>query len=269
MRALIKVALSLLLLAFVLIGLSYSVLRAQGISTPANREGHAIAAESRKVGKDVAAVDLDGPIDLTLRQGPMPSLVVRGEQRLLKNVATSEENGTLHIGTTGMLLLHRQPLQVVLVLPSLKSLRFRGSGESNVNGFSGERVQIELNGSGDIKFNGRYKDIAAAVHGSGELELNGGNSDTVTVELVGSGQVTVVGATRQLTAEQTGSGDLDAQHLAAEEVRVELRGSGSSTVLATKTVAVTLRGSGDVTVFGSPNERSVSRNGSGEVSFNP
>jgi hypothetical protein len=267
MRALIKVGFSLLVLAFVLIGLSYSMLRAQGISGTSNPEGRELASEIRSVGRGITAVDLSGPIDMTLRQGALPSLVVRGERRLLGKVETSEESGTLHIGTTGMLLHHRQPLQVVLVLPSIANLSVNGSGDSTVNGFSGDRVEVQLHGSGNVKFNGRYKDISAGVHGSGEMELNGGNSNKVAVELVGSGQLTVVGATREFKAQQTGSGDLNAQHLGADAAEIELHGSGSSIIMARKVADVTLRGSGDVVVYGSPNQRTVSRTGSGEVTF--
>jgi hypothetical protein len=269
MRALFKVGFSLLVLAFLLIGLSYSMLRAQGISGASTAEGRAIASETRSLGKGIVSVDLSGPIDMTLRQGQTPSLVVRGEQRLLGNIETvADDDGTLHIGTKGMLLHHRQPLQVVLVLPSLDSLAIHGSGDSTVNGFSGEKLEVQLNGSGNVKFNGRYKDITAGVHGSGELEMNGGSSShSIDVALVGSGQMTVVGQCKEFKVEQTGSGDLNAQHLSADEAAVDLRGSGTSIISASKVAAVKLHGSGDVSVYGSPNERNITKTGSGEVTF--
>ncbi len=99
------------------------------------------------------------------------------------------------------------------------------------------------------------------------MEMNGGNSEKVEVALVGSGQMTVVGQCKQFKADQTGSGDLDAEHLAAEVTAVDLRGSGTSVVQATKTADVTLRGSGDVSIVGNPNQRTVSKTGSGDVTF--
>jgi mannose-6-phosphate isomerase-like protein (cupin superfamily) len=202
-----------------------------------------------------------------LRQGAIPSLTVRGEQRLLGNIDTTQDGNKLHIGTKGMLLHHRQPLQVVLTLPSIDKLNIRGSGDSTINGFSGERVEVQLYGSGNVKFNGRYKDVQAAVHGSGDLEMNGGSSDKVAVSLVGSGQMTVVGSCKEFKAEQTGSGDLDAEHLAADITEINLRGSGTSVVQALKEADVTLRGSGDVSVLGSPNKRNINKTGSGDVVF--
>jgi hypothetical protein len=267
MRSLLKVGLGLLLLAFVLIGLFYSMLRAQGTTRQSNPEGRMVASETRSVAANITTIHLGGPIDMTLRQGAVPSLTVRGEQRLLGNVETVSEGSNLHIETKGMLLHHKQPLQVVLVLPALDSLRVQGSGDSTVNGFSGDKLELQLHGSGNVKFNGRYREVEAGLQGSGDLELNGGNSEKVDVNVVGSGSMTVVGAARQFKVAQMGSGDLDAEHLSADQVTIDLMGSGSAIIQARKSASVNLRGSGDIRVHGNPDERKITRNGSGEVSF--
>lgn len=267
MRTLFKIGFGLLLLAFLLIGLSFSILRAQGTNNRGSHEGREVATETRTITTDVTEIELSGPIDMTLRQGAIASMKVSGEKRFLENIDTTQSGKMLHIGTKGMLLHHRQPLQVVLTLPSIEKLNIRGSGDSTINGFSGDKIDVQLYGSGNVKFNGRYKDVLASVLGSGDMEMNGGNSEKVEVALVGSGQMTVVGQCKQFKADQTGSGDLDAEHLAAEVTAVDLRGSGTSVVQATKTADVTLRGSGDVSIVGNPNQRTVSKTGSGDVTF--
>lgn len=267
MRTLIKTGFALLLLALVLIGLTFSMLRAQGVNTRGQSAGRELASETRPVPASATQIELNGAIDMTLRQGAVASLTVRGEQRLLGNVDTSQDGNTLQIAVKGMLLHKRLPLQVILVLPAIDTVRIRGSGESTVNGFSGERLDVQLDGSGTVKFSGRFKDVNAQVRGTGEMEMNGGASDTVEVGLAGSGHMTVVGSCRQFKANQTGSGELDAEHLAADAATVDLRGSGTSIVQAIKSAEVTVRGSGDVSVVGNPPERIVSRTGSGGVNF--
>src|SRR5471032_2208773 len=226
MQALFKVGVTLMLLAFALIGVSYSLLRAQGISNPSSAAGRAQTSETRSISGAVANVQLSGPIDLTLRQGSPASLRVSGEQRLLANIDTMQDGDTLRIGTKGMLLHHRRPLQVELVLPTLTRLEVHGSGDSTVDGFSGDKFDLQLYGSGNIKFNGRYRQLGAGVHGSGDLDLNTGNSDSVDLEMVGSGQITSSGSCKTLNAALTGSGDLNAQHLASDQVSVNRTGSG-------------------------------------------
>lgn len=267
MRALIKVAVGMLLLSFVLIAISYNMLRAHGATNPSSAQGRAAASEARQIGNGITSVELSGPIDLTLRQGDKPSLKVRGEQRLLANVETEQEGDTLHIGTKGMLFHHRRPLQVELVLPSLSGLEIHGSGDSTVNGFSGDKLTVQVHGPGNVNFNGRYKKVEAGVYGSGDLTLNTGASDLVNLEMVGSGQIRSSGSCKNLSAELTGSGDLDAQHLASDKVAVMLKGSGTTNVFARKSVELTLNGSGDIRVFGNPDQRNVNRTGSGEVSW--
>jgi hypothetical protein len=267
MRALIKVGIGMLLLAFALIAVSYNMLRAHGASNPSSAAGRAAASEVRTIGDGITSVELSGPIDLILRQGDKPFLKVRGEQRLLGNVETEQDGNTLHIGTKGMLFHHRRPLQVELVLPSLNELEVHGSGDSKVDGFSGEQLSVQVYGPGNVNFNGRFKKVDAGVHGSGDLNLNTGASDAVTLEMIGSGQIKSSGSCKVLSADLTGSGDLDAQHLASDQVTVNLKGSGTTNVFARRSAELTLHGSGDIRVFGNPDTRNVSRTGSGEVTW--
>jgi len=267
MRALMKVGFGLLLLALLLIGASYSVLRAQGTSGAASPGSRLVATEKRPLGASVAEVEVSGPINLTLRQGTAATLEVRGEQRLLANVDTTVDGGTLHIGPRGILLRHRQPIEVTLVLPTLEHLNISGSGQHNVSGFSGERIEINIDGSGGLRFNGRYREIDAGLHGSGDAEITGGNAERVVADVKGTGHMTLVGGARELHAEIAGAGELDGRHLRAEDVHLIHHGSGTSAVYASKHVNVDMTGSGDVSVYGNPNNREVSRNGSGSVSF--
>lgn len=265
MRSLLRVGFGLLVLAFVLIGLSYGALRTQGGT--ARLEARLVGDETRQVTRQVRAVELSGPIDLTLRYGAEPVLVVRGEQRLLANVETSQEGRVLHIGTRGIVLRHRQPIEVELTLPSLERVGVDGSGDTRINGFSGERIELELNGSGSVDFNGRYRHAKATVHGTGELTLDAGNGDSVEAELTGDGTIVLAGAARSFQAASNGSGTLDAQRLRADDVKVRQTGSGNASVTAHANLAVAVSGSGDVDVYGNPSQRSVSRTGSGEVHF--
>lgn len=267
MRTLMKIGSSLLVLAAIFVGIMYLVLRGHGVTTAASVERRAQASETRTVTKAVKAIELAGPIDLTVRYGPTPSMTVRGEQRLLGNIETMVDGDRLHIAPRGLLLSHRHPLQVELVLPVLDSIRINGSGDINVDGFSGESVELQLDGSGTFKFNGRYRRANVSLHGSGDMDLDVGNSDRVQAQVMGSGSITLAGSCLELVAETTGSGELDARHLRAETANVRQFGTGSSTVNARKSVAVSVSGNGNVDVLGNPSQRSVSRSGNGDVNF--
>jgi hypothetical protein len=243
------------------------MMRAQGVQTGALPDRRAVASETRVLARGIEVVELSGPIDLTLRYGPTASLVVKGEERLLANIDSFQQANVLHIGTKGMLLHHRQPLQAILVLPNVSRVMVDGSGDSVITGLSGETIGLMMSGSGNVKFTGRYQHVDAALRGSGNLELNVGNGEEVTLEQESSGHIAIVGSARKLSVHKQGSGELDARHLRADEVMLKQTGSGDSVVLSRETVAIDMEGSGDVRVRGGPRVQSVTRTGSGEVTF--
>ncbi len=265
MRALLRVGFALLVLACVLIGLTYTMLRAQGVAT--RPEGRSVTSDTRSVGRDVRAIELGAPVDLEVRYGPQPGLVVRGEERLLQNIETSISDGVLRIGTRGILLRHRQPLEVEVTLPMLERLALDGSGDTRINGFSGDRIDLSLSGSGSVQFNGRYRQARAVLHGSGDLSVDAGNSDSIEAELMGSGTLSLAGATRRFKYEGSGTGTLDAQRLRTEEAQLRQSGSGDASITVRDTVNAAVSGSGDIDVHGEPSQRNVSRSGSGTVHF--
>lgn len=267
MRTLLKIGFCLLVLAAILVGFTVNIMKHNGTAGADAPAVQDVASDARSIGADVTTIVLAGPINLTLRQGAVASMTVRGEQRLLRNVETLQNGDTLNIGLTGMVLHHRQPLEVVLVLPSLATLRISGSGDSEVNGFNGEAVTVLQEGTGSLKFNGRYKQVNATLRGLGDMEMNGGASDQVELAMIGSGDMTVVGSAKEFRVTQTGSGDLDAAHMAAENAVVVLHGSGDAVVQARKSVHITLHGSGDVTVHGNPSERVSEKSGTGDINF--
>lgn len=267
-RGLLKTGFALLIIAFVLIGISYSVLRANSVRSPELREGRMLVTEQRKLGAAIRSLDVSGPVTVTLRQGSTPGLTIKCEQRLLENIDTTTFGTNLHLGVRGMLLHHRQPIRIEVVLPSLENLNLNGSGSVTANGFSGERIGVQLNGTGNLKFNGRYKEVAVSLQGSGDLDYSSGVlADHVVVDMTGPGTLTLAGMSQSLRVQQTGSGTVRARHLEAEEVTAEQGGSGQTSVHANRVITLTQHGSGSIDVWGEPRTRTINRTGNGDIEF--
>ena len=266
MGILIKTGAALLGLSVLLVGLTFNFLRAQDLG-PRETGSRAMASETRAVSAEVVEVRLEGSIDLVLRQGPVPAMSVRAEQRLLANLVTVQEGKVLRISSKGVIINLRRPIRVELTLPALQQLEVKGSGDSMVTGFSGDALQLSLNGAGDVKFEGNYRHLNGSVSGSGDLRIDAGDSNNVELTMLGSGDVFVSGATRALKAALTGSGDLHGETLRADAVEVAALGSGDARVNAKSSVNLSLLGSGDVYVRGSPAQRVVTRRGSGDVTW--
>lgn len=251
MKTIIRIGAGMLALAAVLIAVTSAFMTA-----------HAATLEA-----GVVHVVLNGPMDLTLRQGSAADLQVRGEAAMVSRVTTRVEGNTLYIGTKGLFMMLRQPLTVELVLPNFEKLQMLGSGDGVVSGFRGNRVELAMRGSGNLNFEGDYQQVQVNMTGSGNLKMALANSDSVDVGSTGSGGAVLKGQARALSVKLAGSGNLDAAGLRVSQAVVQSMGSGDAKVYASQEARVGSFGSGDIRVYGNPGKRSAERRGSGDINF--
>jgi hypothetical protein len=273
MKTLAKVGAALVLLSALMTSGFYVVLKAEGrsgisnTSTVSHKADRTLTSEKRSIDAAITQIEINGPIDLKLTQAASPEMTLRAEQRLMSRFVIEQSGSTLSIKFNDATFFSKHPVAIELSLPKLQRLAVRGSGDTQVNGFNGEQIQIVVNGSGDLDFNGQYQQVNASLRGSGEIKLNTGNGKSMDLDVIGSGNLSATGQTQTLTTHLTGSGDIDAEAVPAETVTVNLNGSGDTKVHAKQAVTVSLRGSGDVNVSGKPSQRNITRTGSGDVSF--
>ena len=227
-------------------------------------------SETRPVDARVTRVRLDGLVDLVVRQGGAPSLVISGDPRWVGQTTSRQsgdtliiENGDHHVsGSMG------RGLHAELVLPALRELVSESLGASSVRGFNGENIQLSLDGAGSIQMQGSaYRVVKVSLGGVGSMTLQDLVAEQVEVNLEGAGHITLDGRTRVLKANLEGLGGLDAHNFMADSVNLELSGLGSATVNAHTNANLNLSGLGSVTVYGKPLNRKVSVDGLGKVSW--
>lgn len=255
MKSILRTGIAMCVLAIVLIALSVAFMRAHA----------SVSNENRPVDAQVVNVIMSGSIDLVLQQASVPSMLIKGDASMLSRVTSRIEGNTLFLGTRGLIITTRQPLIVELNLPNLEKLQMQGSGDSNIKGFRGAALTLESRGSGDLRFDGEYRQVIATSSGSGDLKLVVSNNDKLEIFLHGSGDALVKGQSKILNAKLSGSGDLDAGSLKAAEVSLDSTGSATSRVFASKEIKVRATGNGNVTILGNPQKRNVDRAGSAEI----
>lgn len=219
--------------------------------------------ETRTVNAGAQRVRLDGAIDLHLRQGAVPSLVISGGRRALNAVTTEQQGDTISIGGP----VRGARARAELTLPSLREVASDSLGSTEVSGFAGDELDLSLEGAGSMKVNCTYRIVSASLGGVGSLDFQGVASEGVEVELRGAGYARLSGRAQWLRASLGGLGGLDAQHFQADKVNVDLSGLGSATVTARQSANLRLSGMGSVTVYGKPASRNVSVEGLGKVSW--
>jgi len=230
------------------------------------------ASETRSVDTRVMRVQLDGAVDLRIRQGSAGMLVLTGDPRWLARLTVEQSGDTINIGGGGnggirSLRLVQDPVRAELVLPRLREVSSEGLGTTDISGFSGDELELALDGAGAMNVNVNYRFIRASLGGVGSMKLAGTQSERIELDLHGAGHVTLAGQAKSLKAELSGLGGLDARQFALENVWLDLSGLGNATVTVNGSANLNLSGLGSVTVYGKPLNRKVSIDGLGKVSW--
>lgn len=227
------------------------------------------ASETRSVDARVTRVQLDGAVDLRIRQGSPAMLILSGDPRWLAGLTILQRGDTINIGGGGRrgLRLVQDPVRAELVLPTLREVSSEGLGATDISGFSGEELALALDGAGSMTVNVRYRLISASLGGVGSMQLDGVQSERIDLDLHGAGHVMLAGRSRLLRAELSGVGGLDARQFTAESVTLDLSGLGNATVTANGSANLNLSGMGSATIYGKPLNRKVSVDGLGKVSW--
>jgi hypothetical protein len=79
---------------------------------------------------------------------------------------------------------------------TLNSLRVGGSSDINLNGITGDSLEITVNGTGDVVAEGNIKNLIVHVVGSGNIRSKALQADNVTVDVDGTADVTVTANNR-------------------------------------------------------------------------
>jgi hypothetical protein len=228
-----------------------------------------VATEARPVDPRVVRVKLDGAVDLRIRQGATAGLVLTGDPRWLEQTTTRQSGDTLNIsnGTRGNRMRGMHGLHAELTLPQLREVSSESLGSTEVSGFSGDQLELTLDGAGSMKVWCNYKMLTANLGGIGSMNIAGLNSEGIDLRLRGAGYVTLSGRSKWLKADLGGLGGLDAQQFAVDTVNLDLSGLGNATVTAHQNATLNLSGMGSVTVYGKPLNRKTTVDGLGKVSW--
>lgn len=225
-----------------------------------------MSSESRAIDSKVQKILLNGVVSVTIKQGATASLMVYAENKQLGYIVTEQHGEVLRIGS-------KRPrgdqtkLRAEITLPQLQEFVAAGVGKSDLSGFSGETMRLDLKGAGAVSFQGSYKTVQSSLTGVGSLALNLSNTDNTEFKLSGLGSAVFKGQSKKLHANLSGLGSMDAEHFNVDTLDLRLKGMGSATAFAKQTANVNLAGMGSATIYGNPTTRNGNRSGMGSISW--
>jgi hypothetical protein len=238
-------------------------------SAPAAAAPEQPVTETRFVDKRVVRISLEGVINLKVTQGPVASLVLSGDKRWMSKTTTIQSGDTLEINTdtSGVRMgNNHMGIRAELTIPELREVSSESLGWTDVSGFSGDKLSLNLEGAGGMKVQCKYQLVDASLGGLGSLNIQGDN-EGIDLNLQGAGLVTLAGRGKWIKANVSGLGALDAKKFEVDSVDLDLGGVGGATITARQSAKLNVSGMGSVTVFGKPAKRDVSVDGLGKVSW--
>lgn len=197
-------------------------------------------------------IEVGGSFDVKLISGKEGTLTIKGDENLVELLKTEVVNGTLKVRfERGKMIQYnyKSTLEITIPFEQINGLSFSGSG--NFFGkdiITTENLEVEIAGSGNVKFES--------------------NTTNTKIERSGSGNLNIKGKTKNLEIESTGSGNANASELLAENVVASQTGSGNIKVNCSKKLVARSTGSGSIIYKGNPEKVDKSSSGSGSISGN-
>lgn len=235
-----------------------------------------LAHDVRQVGS-VSGLDVSGPLEVSVRVGPVTSLAIDADSNLLSLVRSEVSGGVLHLSVDSP-VRSTNSVRVTYTTPSLSELHVSGSGRMTVNDLHGEALDVAKSGSGSMTLSGRVGAFSLRHSGSGDVNAYGLRMASARVEqsgsgrsglgpvqggalfvaVSGSGSVQASGAADAVNARASGSGSVDLVGVSATQADLITSGSGGISATVKHSVLAQTSGSGRITVYGNPAQRQLS-----------
>ncbi|TFW17151.1 DUF2807 domain-containing protein [Massilia arenosa] len=245
---------------------------ALGVAFAALHFAHAAGPSSNQttaVDGNVDKVHLGGVVELHVRQGAKPGLVLSGDPELVAKTRVRQSGGTLDIDTDRVhnINLHDRKVVADLTVTSLREFVSDGVGSAELTGFKGDSIRVVLDGVGSVRLQSDYRNADLRLGGVGHLRYDSPRTENIDVALRGAGAVELTGEAKTLRARLGGVGGLDAKDLHADSVDIDLSGLGGANVYARTAASVRLSGMGSAKIYGHPQQRSESKSGMGSITW--
>jgi hypothetical protein len=197
-----------------------------------------VGAQRRYSVADFDRVVVEGPYRVTLTVGRPSSASATGSPRALDGVTVDVQGTTLRIrrnrsawgGAPGAAA---EPAAITLTTRNLRSARVLGTGSVEIAGAKGLRVDLSVEGSGQL----RATDLKA---------------DALSAGLRGSGSLDLAGTAGILTADIQGAGSVNGAALVADTLTLLAATSGDIALTARRAATVTANGVGRIAIGGTP-----------------
>jgi hypothetical protein len=183
-----------------------------------------VTSDRRTVG-GFTAVELRGTGRLVIDQNGVESLTIEADDNLLPYLISEVSGGRLVLGPdNGTNVNPSREIVYTVSARTLNGITLSGSGTVEAKGINSDSLKMAVNGSGNIRAEGKADQQEISIAGSGDYQGANLKGKAVSVNIAGSGGG-VVAATDSLDVVVAGSGSIE--YVGDPKVTQRVVGSGS------------------------------------------
>lgn len=214
-----------------------------GSNPPSRSGGDELAFDFERFDEIVAT----HKFELFITQGDDFDVRLYGREKDLDKVRLKQKGSTLELESRERRWLgtrNTRPIRVEITMPEIEKLTLEGACSVEAAGFSGNDLELELEGASRADLDVVY--------------------DEIFVELSGSSDLILSGEANELIADLSGTSSLQALELEAERGDIDAGGASSAQVYITEDLNAEATGASDIQYKGNP-DLDESEGGAGSV----
>jgi len=197
----------------------------QGNSAEGCIEGNNITTTELRPVPSFSEIDISGVFDVSIQYQKKNKITVTADKNLLPHIVTRVTSGKLHVYSDRSICT-RSTLHIDIESDGIEKIQSSGATDISVSDVKSDRLEINVDGAGDISL-------------SGKVEL--------------------------FIAKLSGTADVEAEDLKAESVQISLSGASDASIYASKKLVATVTGAGTINYSGNPKEIIKKITGTGEL----
>ena len=184
-----------------------------------------VVTENREIG-DFTEMELGGAYCVDIKVGSSPSIVIHGEENIIRYIRTRIEGNRLVIDTKKN-ISPRKEIKIKITVPRLNYLESSGACDIYAENINSDHFSMDMSGAGSVELNGK--------------------ADKFDVDI-------------------SGAASLAAKNLKTKSTRVSLSGAASAEVYAYDYIDASVSGVGSITYYGNPKDVRKDVSGVGSIS---
>ena len=173
---------------------------------------------------DFDSIEVSNGFDAFIEIGDTTLVEVIVNEGLIEKLDIRVRNGELKIGLKSGVSVNNGSLEAMIQVPSLEEIEVSGSGSTDIVGFDGDSLVVDISGASDLTVEGTATTVSIDGSGAGNIDVRLDGVQTATIDLSGARSLDLAQVDR-VTGDMSGASSMRVP--AHTDVDVDTSGASS------------------------------------------